>query len=205
MSAVETFKTTLIATMREKNTPNAEELVISAVNRVLGRPNQNAGPANEREETLMKTLVTMLSRIPGSDFPATPILQNHRSPPDQSPTNNNGTQGISAQPLAKLAGEKPSVMRPSFSGQGQMRSNGSVPRPSMGTPGMNRTNSSSSANAPSRPNAASPAPVQGSPNGASTPNFEPAQLAGQKRPLEDADDMRDFKKLSTSGPPQLKT
>jgi hypothetical protein len=30
-------------------------------------------------------------------------------------------------------------------------------------------------------------------------------MAGQKRPLDDADDMREFKKLTTAGPPQLKT
>jgi len=76
-----------------------------------------------------------------------------------------------------------------------------------------RTNSGGSAHAPSRPSAssASPAPASAAaqgPNGASTPKQspkEPVQLAGQKRPLDDADDMREFKKLSTSGPPQLKT
>jgi Forkhead domain len=216
MRAVETFKLTLIPSMKDKGTANAEEVVNSAVNRVLGFATQSTVPGDPHEDVLMSTLASMLRTIAGSNFSAMPSQQkDSRSPPPQTQSNHSGTQAAPSQPPAKTTGEKPTVMRPSFTGQGQNRPNGtSVPRPPMMTPGMKRTNSSGVANASSRPAAPSashapaPAPGQGSPNGASTPNQspkEPVQLAGQKRPLDDADDMRDFKKLSTSGPPQLKT
>jgi len=215
MRAVETFKLTLIPSMKEKGTANAEEVVNSAVNRVLGFATQSTVPGDPHEDVLMSTLASMLRTIAGSNFSATPNQQNDgRSPPPQTPANQSGTQAAASQPPTKPTGEKPTVMRPSFTGQGQNRPNGtSVPRPPMGTPGMMRTNSSGAANASSRPAAPSAshaptnAPGQGSPNGASAPNLspkEPVQVAGQKRPLDDADDMREFKKLSTSGPPQLK-
>jgi Forkhead domain/FHA domain len=209
MRAVETFKSMLLNQMKGTNA-NAEELVNSAVNRVLGFATESTVPGDPHEAVLMSTLQKVLSSIAGSDFTSAPDQSNdHRSPAPQSQT----VQESVSQPPVKVTGEKPTVMRPSFTGQSQSRPNGSsVPRPPMTTPGMVRTNSGGPANAPNRPSgsSASPAPAaaQGSPNGASTPKQspkEPAQLAGQKRPLDDADDMREFKKLSTSGPPQLKT
>jgi hypothetical protein len=213
MRAVETFKMTLVPSMKAK-TANAEEVVNSAVNRVLGFATESTVPGDPHEDVLMNTLASMLSKIAGSNFSATPNQQNdHRSPPPQTQANHNGPQAGASQPPVKPTVEKPTVMRPSFTGQGQSRPNGgSIPRPPMMTPGMNRTNSSVSANASTRPTAssASPAPAaaQGSLNGANTPTLppnEPIQLAGQKRPLDGPDDMREFKKLSASGPPQLKT
>ncbi len=213
MRAVETFKMTLVPSMKAK-TANAEEVVNSAVNRVLGFATESTVPGDPHEDVLMSTLASMLSKIAGSNFSATPNQHNdHRSPPPQAQTNHNGPQAGAPQPSVKPTGEKPTVMRPSFTGQGQTRSNGtSVSRPPMTTPGMNRTNSSGSANASNRPTApsASPAPAaaQGSPNGANTPNMppnEPVQVIGQKRPLDGPDNMREFKKMTTSGPPQLKT
>jgi hypothetical protein len=207
---------TLIPSMKAK-TANAEEVVNSAVNRVLGFASQSTVPGDPHEDVLMSTLASMLSKIAGSNFSATTSQQSdHRSSPPQTQANHSGTQAAASQPPVKPTDEKPTVMRPSFTGQGQSRPNGpSVPRPPMMTPGMKRTNSSGSANASSRPTAppASPTPAaaQGSPNGANTPKLspkepvQPVQLAGQKRPLDGPDDMREFKKLSTSGPPQLKT
>jgi hypothetical protein len=195
-------------------TANAEEVIKSAVNRVLGLATESTVPGDPHEDRLMRTLSSLLSELAGSDFSATLDQPNHDpSPLPQSRANDNGTQAAATQPPVKPTGEKPTVMRPSFTGQGQNRPNGtSVPRIPMTTPGMARTNSGGPANASSRSSAlsASPAPAaaQGSPNGASTPKEspkEPAQLVGQKRPLDDADDMREFKKLSTSGPPRLKT
>ena len=208
MRAVNTFKTTLLSQMRQSNQPNAQAILDSAVNRVLGLATESTVGGDPHEVLLMSTLRGILSSIAGSDFPKTAGPSNdHRSPQPPSEANES-----SSQPPAKATSERPTVARPSFTGQNQSRSNGPfASRPPMATPGMARTNSGGPANAPSRPSAssASPAPAaaQG-PNGASTPKEspkEPAQLAGQKRPLDDADDMRDFKKLSTSGPPQLKT
>lgn len=213
MRAVNTFKTTLLSQMKATS-PNAEEVVNSAVNRVLGLAINSTVPGDPHEDILMNTLRAILSKVAGSDFPKTSNQPNDNpSPLPQSQANHNEMQESTSQPPVKATGEKPTVMRPSFTGQNQSRPNGtSIPRPPMTTPGMARTNSGGATNAPSRPSApsASPAPAaaQSSPNGASTPKQspkEPAQLAGQKRPLDDADDMREFKKLSTSGPPQLKT
>ena len=191
---------------------DAEGIVNAAVNRVLKKPFQTTG--TDKENVLVKTLSNILSQIAGSNYPGPTEQQNCIPPPSAQPEAH--TQVGASQPPAKSAGERLSIARPSFMGVGQNRPNGaSVPRPPMGTPGMQRTNSSNQ----SRPAAASdspapaPATSQGSPNGASTPQMaplqspkEPVQLAGQKRPLEDdADDMREFKKLTTSGPPQLKT
>jgi hypothetical protein len=50
-----------------------------------------------------------------------------------------------------------------------------------------------------------PTPANGTGIPAVPQATESTQLAGQKRPLDDADDMREFKRMSTSGPPQLKT
>jgi hypothetical protein len=211
--AVETFKTAVLPQMKAR-TANAEEVIKSAVDRVLGLATESTVPGDPHEDRLMRTLSSLLSELAGSDFSATLDQPSHDpSPLPQSRANDSGTQAAATQPPVKPTGEKPTVMRPSFTGQGQNRPNGtSIPRLPMATPGMARTNSGGPANASSRPSAlsASPAPAaaQGSPNGASTPKEspkEPAQLAGQKRPLDDADDMREFKKLSTSGPPQLKT
>ena len=213
MRAVYTFKATLVDQMKATNA-KAEELVDSAVNRVLGFATESTCPGDPHEDVLMSTLRSILSKVAGSNFSSTPDQPNgRRSPLPQSQAKQNTMQANPSQPPVRPTGEKPTVMRPSFTGQGQSRPNGtSVPRPPMTAPGMAHTNSGGPANALSRSSApsASPAPAtaQGSPNGASTPKQspkEPTQLAGQKRPLDDADDMREFKKLSTSGPPQLKT
>ncbi|RDL38096.1 uncharacterized protein BP5553_05529 [Venustampulla echinocandica] len=156
---------------------------------------------------------------------------NDQSSP-QPLANQNGTQNnVGQQPFKTTGPEKrgPIITRPSFS---QARPNGPfVPRPPMTTPGMKRANSGSPANAAARtraPSSASPAPppTPNSTNGASTPQppasekgqlppnemrhtptNETQQLAGQKRERtpDDAEDMPEFKKIATSGLPQLKT
>jgi hypothetical protein len=134
----------------------------------------------------MNALRGMLEKIPEYRIaPANPAPA--AAPPTnaqpQPATNQGETQANSAatpQPPKSTGSDKPTptVMRPTFTGQGQSRP--SIPRPQMGTPGMKRTNSGSPAQ-------------QGSESG---------QVAGQKRSLEDADDNREVKRLNGSSTPQ---
>jgi len=213
MDAIERFRNTVVPQMMSL-TPDAERIVNAAIDQVLGRATESTRRGDPHEPGLIRTLTTILSTVSGSDFVSTTNQTNNDPPPlSQSRSNHNGTQAITSQPPVRPTGEKHTVTRPSFTGQGQHRPNTtSVSRPPMMTPGVARTNPDGLANAPTQPSAASaspaPAAAQGSPNGASTPKQspkEPAQMAGQKRPLDDADDMREFKKLTTAGPPQLKT
>jgi hypothetical protein len=219
---LETFKTTVIKSLKEK-TNNAEAIVNSAVNRTLGITDQSAVPGNTHEEMLITILRNSLSQIPESNIkPNPPQTGSAKSQPSdqrsaQTPqANHNEPQGNTTQQSVKSTGPEksgPTVMRPSFTGQSQNRPNStSVPRPPMMTPGIRRVNSGSPANAPPRssapPSSASPAPTPSTINGASTPVAaitDNGQLAGHKRPHDDADDMREFKRLSTSGLPQVKT
>lgn len=213
---LETFKTTVIKTLKEK-TSNAEAIVDSAVNRTLGITTESTVPGNTHEEMLISILRNSLSQIPDSNVKPNP-------PPSGMSTSQPGDQRAAQPPQAnqsepqgtgKAAGldkPGPTVMRPSFTGHSYNRSSTtSVSRPPMMTPGMKRHASGSPANAPARlsaPSSASPAPAPSSLNGASTPSAavpEAGQVGGQKRPHEDGDDMRDLKRLSTSGPPQVKT
>jgi hypothetical protein len=215
---LETFKTTVIKTLKEK-TSNAEAIVNSAVNRALGVSTQSTVPGNTHEDMLISILRNSLSQIPDSNIKP--------NPPQPGPPNSQATEHRRAQTPqanhsepqgnAKSAGADkpgPTVMRPSFTGQSQNRSNStSVSRPPMMTPGVKRNTPGSPANGPARvsaPSSASPAPAPSTVNGASTPTVpiaESAQLTGQKRQHEDGDDLRDFnKRLSTtSGPAQVKT
>jgi hypothetical protein len=209
--------------LKEKSN-NAEAVVASAVNRVLGVTTQSTVPGDPHEEMIMNALRTMLNQIPGANIKPSqsapsnqerPQMQQHQSQQRSAQSQTNSAQGNMAQHAVKLTGQEktgPTVMRPSFTGQGQSRPSGpSVSRPPMMTPGMKRTNSGSPANAPPRPSAtssASPAPASSGGNGTSTPRLtvhENGQIAGQKRSLDDTDDMREFKRLSTSGPRQLRT
>jgi hypothetical protein len=90
-----------------------------------------------------------------------------------------------------------------------------IPRPQL----TKRTDSGSPATAPARANTTSesPAPSGALANGASTPMLAvgeiiaTGQMAGQKRTHDEAaletdgNETPDFKRLSTSGPPQLTT
>ena len=214
---LETFKTTVIKSLKEK-TSNAEAIVSSAVNRTLGITTESTVPGNTHEDMLITILRNSLSQIPDSNVkpnPPQPGLSNSQ-PSEQRPAQPSQANQSEPQGNAKASGPDnkpgPTVMRPSFTGQSQNRSSTtSVSRPPMMTPGIKRTPSGSPANAPARlsaPSSASPAPPAGTTNGASTPAAaiaEPGQVAGQKRPHEEGDDMRDLKRLSTSGPPPVKT
>jgi hypothetical protein len=220
--AIDTFKNALIVSLKGKS-DNAEAVVTSAINRVLGITTHSAVPGDPNEERIMAATRAMLIKLPGANFLIAPsVLQNQPpqqqqvpapKPPQSSlPGNENSVarppNGAGSEPGKPLT---PSITRPAF-GPGPGRSNGasvSVPRPPMMTPGMTRTNSGSSATAPPRPGAmslASPAPALP----ASNVNSDTAQKTSGvndngKRPLEDAEDMneRDFKRLST-GPTPLK-
>ncbi|KAH8821078.1 hypothetical protein F5884DRAFT_73053 [Xylogone sp. PMI_703] len=238
--AVEIFKNSLLENLKKKSN-NAEAIIDSAVNRVLGIAKESTVGGDSNEEYIMNALRSMLTQITGSSIktpqPTTPSQTKPQTP--QPPANANSTPPITQQPQSKPAIEKsaPTIMRPSFNGQSSSRSGGpSLPRPPLMTPGMNRTNSASSTNATPRLSAASaspvPAPNPTVANGAGTPkpvdgeiqpaaiettangfdtpklgDTEPTSQAGQKRPhdVDDAEEMREFKRLSTSGPPQLTT
>ncbi len=224
--ALDTFKTALTSSLIGKSN-NAEAVVTSAINRVLGITSQSTVPGDPNEEKIMAATRAMLSKLPGANFPIPqpvqqppPHHQEQSQIPSQAPSiplNENTNPNQQSAPLNASKPPVPSIARPSFGGPGQNRPNGvstSVPRPPMMTPGMARTNSGSPANAQTRPvgvttSSASPAPAPAS--GAATPANQnavqkPSINDNGKRPLEDTDDVteRDFKRLGTAGPPPLK-
>lgn len=185
IASVDSFKKIMLGPMKEKH-PKGEEILNSAVNQVLGYTHQSSIPGNTFEEGIMNALRGMLEKIPGFKIAPTnapPAAASQTNGQPQPATNQGETQASNTttpQPPKSTGSDKPTptVMRPTFTGQGQSRP--SIPRPQMGTPGMKRTNSGSPAQ-------------QGSESG---------QLAGQKRPLEDADDNREVKRLNGSSTPQ---
>lgn len=184
------IKEALINMLRKIPETNISELLST---KALGNQNNQGGPAPQ--------------------VPATDANQNRTQasapPPPQQPAITTGSEMLA-----------PSIVRPQFNGHShshppQNRANISISRPPMMGPN----------NATKRTNSGSPAPWgntgSGSPahpvsNGASAPvlaaneNVGSLPAAGQKRTHDeatpsDADDMREFKRLSTSGPPQVKT
>jgi hypothetical protein len=186
------------------------------------------------ESQIKEALISMLKKITGANVSEllssnASVQQNNQgaaTPPVAIPdTNQNGTQGSAPpppqQPTISTGTEKsaPSIMRPQFNGHShthppQNRPNIPIPRPPMisSTNNMKRTNSGSPA---PWGNAQSGSPVRPVANGANATtlstneNAGSAQIAGQKRAHDeaasDAEDMREFKRLSTSGLPQVKT
>ena len=223
--ALDTFKTALTASLKGKSN-NAEAVVTSAINRVLGITSQSTVPGDPNEEKIMVATRAMLSKLPGANFPIPqppqqplPYQQEPSHTPSQTPpipSNENANPSQPALPSNTSKPSVPSIARPSFGAPGQTRPNGastSVPRPPMMTPGMVRTSSGSPANTQIRlggatTSSASPAPATAS--GAATTNHnvmqKPSMNDNGKRPLEDTEDVaeRDFKRLSTAGPPPLK-
>ncbi|KAF4630783.1 hypothetical protein G7Y89_g7356 [Cudoniella acicularis] len=224
LEAVETFKSALLKSM---NSENSRLIMDSAVKRVLGYSNQSSvsNDPEHREDMIMDALLRMLKNIPDLHFesnanPTAEKPQKQTSDQGPSPPTNDNRMQVDTGPTPVRTTDPPkpgpAVTRPMFTGQDQNRSGGSsVPRPPMITPGMKRANSGSPANTSSRPTApssASPAPphTPSSPNGANTPQHptnEVGQVASQKRERtpDDADDMRESKRVALSGPTQLKT
>lgn len=187
ISSVETFKAKMLPTMKEQD--KGEEILNSAVSQVLGYSKQSSVPGNKWEQSIMGALRGMLEKIPEFNIKSNlaPALQANGQQQPQLATNQGEPQGNAAtqQPPKSTGSDKPTptVMRPTFTGQGQSRP--SIPRPQLGTPNMKRTNS-------------------GSPAGAQQAG-ESTQVAGQKRALEDTDEVREAKRLngsSTSQTPQ---
>lgn len=231
ISAVETFRANLLSTLKDK-TDNAEAILASAVNRVLGYISQSAVPGDHFEPQIMEALKSVLNKVPEYrpvQLPSSTqsTSQQNENKPPQPQANQEGPQRSASQQPSKLTGPEklaPSVMRPSFAGGVSRPPSASVPRPPMNTPGvMLRTESGSPANnTPVRlngPSSASPVVppsivavngvLSNVSNGANTPapvvsEDAQTQVTGQKRPLEDADEMPEFKRIATSGPPQLK-
>lgn len=216
--ALDTFKTVLIASLKGKSN-NPEAVVTSAINRVLGITAQSTVPGDPHEEKIMEAARDIVSK---ANIPSVPLLQPPQIQQQQTAQTHSETPPISNENIApgqaianstntaKLS--TPSIARPSFSGSGH-RPNGAVPRPPMMTPGMTRTNSGSPANPQVRPGGAVPSsasPAATPAPGADTVNHntvqKPSMNDSGKRPLEDTDDVadREFKRLSTAGPPPLK-
>ncbi|KAL3424485.1 Forkhead box protein K2 [Phlyctema vagabunda] len=199
---VNNFKTLLVTSLKQKN-EHAEAIVDRAIARVLGTA-KSGTPGDPQEDYIMNAFSEMLAKLPGINFkPTQPSIVSSRS--SQQPPS---PQTAAATPSAQ---EKvgPTVARPSFASQGQSRP--SVPRPPMTTSGIKRTESASpAAPRPGTASSASPAPTPSSTaTVTNTPTIAPvvdaSPLTGQKRALEDSEDHQDFKRLATSGPPQLKT
>ncbi|KAI1001384.1 hypothetical protein K3495_g6815 [Podosphaera aphanis] len=67
MRAAETFKKTLLDSLKSKQ---SEMIVNSAINRVLGIATQTDQPGNPQEDMIMNALRSLLSKIPGSNIEA---------------------------------------------------------------------------------------------------------------------------------------
>jgi hypothetical protein len=187
IGATESFKASML---RQFKDPKGEEILNSAVNRVLGYTHETSVPGNKYEEDIIKALRTMLKHVAEWVDPcdpnraSTPQTNGQQQP--QPTTNQSETQAsatLTPQPSKTSGADKPTptVMRPTFTGQGQSRPN--VQRPPMGTPGMKRANSGS------------PAQI----------GSESGHIAGQKRALEESDDYKDVKRLNGAGMSPLKT
>jgi hypothetical protein len=231
LTAIAAFKNTIISSKNSE--PNLLAIVESATNQVLGYSNQSSlGEADQKQELLiiaaMKSLLDNIPRTNLSQISQTRSLsdQDRQSQPHTTgpQTNQKGTQATAPsgpQHSIKSSGLEKStstIMRPQFNGHGhghQSRPNMPIPRPQL----TKRTDSGSPATAPARANTTSesPAPSGALANGASTPMLAvgeiiaTGQMAGQKRTHDEAaletdgNETPDFKRLSTSGPPQLTT
>ncbi|KAH8685938.1 hypothetical protein BGZ60DRAFT_396504 [Tricladium varicosporioides] len=220
LEAVNKFRDTLKTSMA--SVVNGEAIMESAINRVLGKTNQSTANNHPHEELIIGAITQVLKgmgiKLDENPAPASDSIAHTQGKQAPSPPTNNDkvtsdtsqtSMGITSSPKAG-----PTVTRPVFTGQDQIRSGGSsVPRPPMTTPGMKRSNSDSPANAscqPRVPSSASPAPphTPSSANGANTPQpttNETGQLAGQKRERmhDDTDDIPEMKRINT-GPAQVK-
>jgi len=198
---IEKFKATLVSSMISRN-KDAESIVVSAANRLLGLSTASTVPDHHKDEEdkVFGAMKDAVSKVTGSNVNPTntasfPPQQTDPRPPQPQPlANQNETQrNATPQPtnnsIPPNNTDKPaSIMRPSFTGQGKARPNGpGMARPPMGTPGLNRTSSASPANAPPRqsaPPAASASPAATpmaatttTTNGASTPTSISKTLA----------------------------
>ena len=190
LTATETFKERMLQSFKD---PQGEEILNSAVNQVLGYTHESSLPGNKYEDGIIKHLRSMLEKLPGcnttpsispSNPERVPTPQTNGQQPPQASTNQSDPQASAAstpQPSKMIGADKPAptVMRPTFSGQGQSRPN--VSRPPMGTPGVKR-------------DSGSPARIGSD-----------AQIVGQKRGLEEPEDYKDVKRLNGAGMLPLKT
>lgn len=201
LHAAEAFKKNLLDSLKSKQ---SEIMVNSAINRVLGLKSQNESHVNPQEEMIMSALRSLLSKIPGSTIEpgstkSAPQSKNKLIDVSVS-SSQGGFQNNQASNKTTSDGSKLAVSRPNFS----------VNRPPVTIMGPKSTNLDSSIRTLSRKSApsVSSAISTGSGNEANTGctfSKERDQVAGQKRPYDDSDEIRDLKKLTTSRPPQLKT
>ncbi|RKF58671.1 Transcriptional activator [Golovinomyces cichoracearum] len=210
--AAESFKKNLLDSLKSKQ---SEIIVNSAVNRVLGIVSQNESSGNPQEEMIMTALKSLLSKIPGSKIEADKTYSVLSQLNSQSSEATNLSQQSIVQNIQNST-KTPNcdetalaVTRPNFTVQGHGRLNTSaVTRPPMSTSGSKAVHSDNSSNTPRKSiPSSSPALTSSSVNDASItkpPSKEIEQLAGQKRTHDETEDVPEFKRLSTSGPLQLK-
>jgi hypothetical protein len=213
-AVIKDFKDNILKLLgRVKDT---EAIFDSAVDQVLGYSTESKIPGNPHEDMIISSLRKILSAIPGSHVQAGAAqaspAQPQSDPQSARPANQNGPQGNTTQEPTRTGTERsgPSIPRPAFT-----QNRPSIARPPMMTPGMKRTNSGNAPQRASAPSSASPAPttpMTSTVNGASTPKpaFNDARasppalimsanehVTGQKRALEDADEMREHKRRSS--------
>jgi hypothetical protein len=148
-----------LSTLKDK-TDNAEAVLASAVNRVLGYIAQSAVPGDLYEPQIMEALKSVLSKVPEYKPAQTTSFSqtqhNGTSQTHNSQANQEGLQKNASQQPAKPAGPhqspSPAVMRPSFGGAVNRPNGAAISRPSIPTPGMSPGSA--------RINSASPAPLR---------------------------------------------
>ncbi|KAI9730655.1 MAG: hypothetical protein M1818_008137 [Claussenomyces sp. TS43310] len=170
-SAIETFRTVILNRMKA-STNDADAIVQSAINRVLGITNQTTVPGNPYEEMIMGGLRTTIASVTNSNAAQSqqgrPPHGNPAPPTAPPPPSQLGNQASMTSSQSQYLGNSsaqtpaPSVPRPF-----QRPSMGAIPRPGMGR----RTSSSSAAT--SAPRLSAPPSNAPSPAVMSTPSPSP--------------------------------
>ncbi|KAA8571617.1 hypothetical protein MFRU_016g01180 [Monilinia fructicola] len=180
IAVVQGYRNHVVNLMRQKAPQSdAEALVDKAINRVYdGTEEDRSLDSTEHEMKLINGVLNVLklplvprapSANPGHTQQQQQQQQQQPQPapqqPSQSSNNQNKPQGsISQQPVRPTGLDVPkqTIMRPSFYGNNQNPPSGSsVPRPPLMTPGLQRSNSISTQNAPVRPNTSSSSSTPG--------------------------------------------
>lgn len=204
--ATETFKKNLLDSLKSKQ---SETIVNSAINRVLGITTQSDLPGNSQEDMIMAALRSLLSKIPGSNieaeqsYPTVSQMMSRSAEVSKLPHHNliQGSQSQSkvVAPDKSLLG----VTRPTFTTQGTGRfSIPMISRPPMIAAGM-KTQILDPSNHALPHTSTSPnlvTPTSGSVSGVDIKHnsFEDEKKLGQKRTHDGTDDLRDYKKPTTS-------
>lgn len=94
--AIETFRIRVIASLKGQSN-NAEAVVASAVNRVLGNTNQSTVPGDPHEEKIIATLRNIIAKVKENNGLSTPVQQGGPSPGPPQPLPQAPPQGSLSQ------------------------------------------------------------------------------------------------------------